>query len=254
LTPYQFASNTPIQAVDLDGLEMYFAADGKFVGRSGTSTEIRIITNKDAVETARNNLKSQRNNHKWLLDPYHSSKAHTNEDTPLIEWAQKVPNMRSDREQTLSLFQHSIEMPDGSNQDVLLEGSTFESPYQRSAVNPEGSKLVIKGVDYQNEYGWKRAHVIHSHPGHDDSPLSFGSLSGDVNYSIESGLPIYLVTRGHDYIRKFDPSIFGELMRSNGSRITRQKAAEESVDKKLRWSFSNRCRYCDDLPDIEPGY
>lgn len=30
LTPYQFASNTPIQAIDMDGLEAYFTSAGKF--------------------------------------------------------------------------------------------------------------------------------------------------------------------------------------------------------------------------------
>jgi len=43
LAPYQFASNTPIQAADLDGLEMYYAADGSFIGQVGTGTEIRIV-------------------------------------------------------------------------------------------------------------------------------------------------------------------------------------------------------------------
>ena len=43
LTPYQFASNMPIQAVDLDGLEMYYAANGNYLGRNGASTEIRTL-------------------------------------------------------------------------------------------------------------------------------------------------------------------------------------------------------------------
>jgi len=33
LTPYQFASNSPIAGVDLDGMEFYYAADGKFLGQ-----------------------------------------------------------------------------------------------------------------------------------------------------------------------------------------------------------------------------
>lgn len=32
LTPYQFASNTPIWAIDLDGLEAYFSNSGSFIG------------------------------------------------------------------------------------------------------------------------------------------------------------------------------------------------------------------------------
>jgi len=40
LTPFQFASNSPISGVDLDGLEYYFAADGTYIGH---------IDNKDEV-------------------------------------------------------------------------------------------------------------------------------------------------------------------------------------------------------------
>jgi RHS repeat-associated protein len=43
LTPYQFASNAPIQAIDIDGLEYYYAADGKYLGQgSSNSTEVRL--------------------------------------------------------------------------------------------------------------------------------------------------------------------------------------------------------------------
>ena len=45
LTPYQFASNSPIAGVDLDGLEFYFAADGSYLGQSKNGgTQIRIAT------------------------------------------------------------------------------------------------------------------------------------------------------------------------------------------------------------------
>nr|WP_315248573.1 RHS repeat-associated core domain-containing protein [uncultured Flavobacterium sp.] len=44
-SPYQFAGNSPISCVDLDGLEMYFAADGSFLGQiKKGGTEIRIAT------------------------------------------------------------------------------------------------------------------------------------------------------------------------------------------------------------------
>ena len=45
LTPYQFASNSPIAGVDLDGLEFYFAADGTYLGQSKNGgTQIRVTT------------------------------------------------------------------------------------------------------------------------------------------------------------------------------------------------------------------
>ncbi len=55
LTPYQFASNSPISGIDLDGLEFIFAQDGQYLGRIGSSQEVytadkienRIVTNLD---------------------------------------------------------------------------------------------------------------------------------------------------------------------------------------------------------------
>ena len=50
LTPYQFASNSPISGIDLDGLEYYYAADGKYLGQGGDpeNKEVRLgkITGK----------------------------------------------------------------------------------------------------------------------------------------------------------------------------------------------------------------
>ncbi len=42
LTPYQFASNSPISGVDLDGLEYFFAANGTFLGKIGNDTKVRV--------------------------------------------------------------------------------------------------------------------------------------------------------------------------------------------------------------------
>ena len=40
---YAFAENDIIRSIDLDGLERYFTADGKMLGKYGTSQEMRII-------------------------------------------------------------------------------------------------------------------------------------------------------------------------------------------------------------------
>jgi len=49
LTPYQFASNTPIQGIDIDGLEIYYSADGVLLGKIGTDQNIKVV---DADYTA----------------------------------------------------------------------------------------------------------------------------------------------------------------------------------------------------------
>ena len=48
-TPYAFAMNRVIDGVDLDGLEYFYAADGRFLGRTGTSTTVHVVMNSDVT-------------------------------------------------------------------------------------------------------------------------------------------------------------------------------------------------------------
>ena len=50
LTPYQFASNSPISGIDLDGLEYYYAADGNLIAKSrDNNTQVRVIKSEDVA-------------------------------------------------------------------------------------------------------------------------------------------------------------------------------------------------------------
>lgn len=49
LTPYQFASNRPIDGIDLEGLEHYWLADGHYKGSVGTSQEVFVVADKYAT-------------------------------------------------------------------------------------------------------------------------------------------------------------------------------------------------------------
>ncbi len=81
LTPYQFASNTPIQAVDLDGLEKYYAADGTYINAVGADTEIRVVTDenlanaKKYIEWANYNLSRPFEIENILNLPYNTAQA-----------------------------------------------------------------------------------------------------------------------------------------------------------------------------------
>jgi hypothetical protein len=56
LTPYQFASNTPIQAIDLDGLEAFFvhgtnSNPGRWLQNPNTVTVLQAITTNQRINT-----------------------------------------------------------------------------------------------------------------------------------------------------------------------------------------------------------
>jgi len=44
---YAFAENSPLAFMDLEGLERYFAADGSYLGKLGTSNKMRVVAQAD---------------------------------------------------------------------------------------------------------------------------------------------------------------------------------------------------------------
>ncbi len=67
LTPYQFASNTPIQGVDLDGLEVYYAADGSLLGKVGTNTQVKVVDANYPIFIAKQNIEMANSTNNVLL-------------------------------------------------------------------------------------------------------------------------------------------------------------------------------------------
>src|SRR5690606_6526816 len=45
-SPFSFSENLVIAFVELEGLEKYYAADGKFIGLVGDDTKIRVLNNE----------------------------------------------------------------------------------------------------------------------------------------------------------------------------------------------------------------
>jgi RHS repeat-associated protein len=65
LTPYQFASNTPMQGVDLDGLEIYYTTDGSVVGKVGTNTQVKLINADYSTFVAKRNIELANSNNNF---------------------------------------------------------------------------------------------------------------------------------------------------------------------------------------------
>ncbi len=188
LTPYQFASNTPIMAIDLDGLEMFYAANGSYIGKSGTSTEIRVvpsIVTSQQIDIAKANLKNQKNNHQWLRDA--SQKAYVNTDNNqhevLSKWAKQ--NQTPDAERAMSLFTLQINNADGKGQtEVFVEGGTVQAP---PSSKKGGGGMVNPNESHTNIPGAKRSTTIHTHPSGD--ALNFSNeLQGFMSGGMYSGL------------------------------------------------------------------
>ena len=215
LTPYQFASNSPIANIDLDGLESYWAADGSYLGKYGESTEMRIIIDNEIIDRARNALGNNKTEKLSFFKkdlPNSSTIAYEataeNELSSLRNWAKG--NRTNKEEHVMSLFTKFIESADGIGYfRAIAEGSTGigppHVPGKNASVNPEKSK---------GPQGWRRSTTIHNHPyGRDYSELSNipkTSLAsgGDIQWAIEKHIKIYMVPLNGDFMGVFDPQAY----------------------------------------------
>jgi RHS repeat-associated protein len=75
LTPYQFASNSPIAGVDLDGLEFYFAPTGEFLGHYSkyNDNQIRVVRAEKVEQYRQYFLKKNSDNILLMYTPSISS-------------------------------------------------------------------------------------------------------------------------------------------------------------------------------------
>ena len=78
--PYNFSENRVIDGIELEGLEFYFAIDGSYLGRIGTSTAVHIV-NESAIKNKGGNIKMSENIkaiQKGLNSGYAPSATHLN--------------------------------------------------------------------------------------------------------------------------------------------------------------------------------
>jgi RHS repeat-associated protein len=260
LTPYQFASNTPIQAIDLDGLEQYYAAYGKFLGKSGTSPEIRIIADYKIWDIAQNNLSSEKNDHSWLRDysrtAFKADKENEHEKKIFQEWARTYKPIVNDekvkKEYVMQTFTKTLIDADGNSFDVMMRGST-EKYYTTTNTgggrsHAEESRLFIGLIDLEKYFGWKRTSSIHSHPGgysefsnEWEGRNSFANDS-DIPHSIKTNQRVALINSVSTYIMMFDPEKYSKIYPKglDGNKTDHEAASKKATNLEYAPIYENK--------------
>ena len=70
-TPYSFSGNKVIAFRELEGLEEIYAADGKFIGKIGNSTEIRVVHSNQFPEKIKEKIDALNKKEASFLYNYH---------------------------------------------------------------------------------------------------------------------------------------------------------------------------------------
>jgi len=182
LTPYQFSSNTPIQAVDLDGLEMYYAPNGSLIGQYGTSTEIRVVYKED-IDAAKMVVAQQGNNSpvsdgmNTALYDHGSASTFSNTDAAATDWGDKVnpQSIADNKEYSSFIFTTKI------NDKLVV---TYTKPVK-------GDENSSGGVSSPSTIASIHSHGAYMEKYDNDN---FSTTGGDIDNYLNANQTGYLVT------------------------------------------------------------
>jgi hypothetical protein len=153
LTPYQFASNTPIQGIDQDGLEIYLTTSGQLLGSFGRSTQLRIVSNSTIQDQIRVDATTAKTNFPANYDSYHTSLTTLNTTINMLNNTEATRTAQG----FAAVVNHNNEVTNGTPGAAFLlreaTGNYMITPESYPPVTPPTNP-----ADNQNTT------IIHSHP------------------------------------------------------------------------------------------
>ena len=234
LTPYQFASNRPIDGIDLDGLEHYSTTDGVYMGKVGDNTKIRILnfesTNTAAVDVYKKFIGLASSPHpvgkkvNSVLMRNSSEAFKYNEEninSLFKKWGDEYRPQSRNEEYVMSVFMKTIATAEGNKLKVFIEGTSPGG--EKNLINFDNSTLKIGGrttiehgeISLQggnfSDFGWERGPTIHTHTNggiiKNKFSVEYGQYSrwgGDVGGILELKSNLYMTPFNSKNIYKLD--------------------------------------------------
>ena len=154
-TPYQFAGNKPIWAIDIDGLEEYYTTSGQLIGKYGTSTEQRIVTDAHVSEQSLSCLKESINigsvedlnlNSTALSEPWTTVEDVT-EGAALETWANNGENCNTAARKQLA--NEGVTPAGGGGQITMSADNAQQKKYndpKNKKYHPQLTEKYVKGI------------------------------------------------------------------------------------------------------------
>ncbi|UTW62191.1 hypothetical protein KFE98_19640 [bacterium SCSIO 12741] len=244
-SPFAFAENSVIAFIELEGLEKYYAANGKYLGQFGTSTDIRIITDRSLMISAMSVLGNGELANKTAEIKYSalntkfldgSTRAYlpSEEMDILRDWSVEYQPKSKDREYAMVIYSGTLVDENGDEFTVLMPGTTVEGKHRYELhgggeVDPDGSVLRndqgqlmaqhwqknVANIIWVRPFGgdWKRYSMIHSH----FEGLQFQFSPGDIDVArgIHYRTNSHLIHYNHNSIKSFNLSTYERLKDPN---------------------------------------
>ena len=189
-SPYNYCLGNPVNLVDPDGKEVYYSANGVYLGRVGKSNEIRIFSggnnanNLKLIKSA-NNPKSASGTKEVLFKATIHAFKTTNEAAE--NWAvfENDKAKKNDKESGAAIYKIKLS----------TKGDYTDSDGAVSILSPtvEGGKDFTDPDKILNiKMPGKLSGFVHSHSNGDDN---FSGFEGDKGISADYNIPVFLVNK-----------------------------------------------------------
>jgi RHS repeat-associated protein len=190
-TPYQFAGNKPIWAIDLDGLEEFYTSDGKLLGKYGENTEIRLVYD-DFVEETKTILSATKINEadlKRLTEG--SAPGLESKDALALKWGERFNQQSIDDNSEYSSIIFSTRLT-GSSKVIF------------SYTRPDKGEEASTSSEFVSKPNSNLSAFIHSHGGYseyyENNVFSIAQMKdgmyepGDITEYVRLGIDGYVST------------------------------------------------------------
>lgn len=222
-SPYAFAENDVIAHIELEGLEKFYASNGRFIGQLGKSSEIRVMNSKltlgqvNGVVNCSNKNEKHFAAHKQLLlknsyatfqtpdDAATSFGNKINEKSVLVNkeygaGINELPLFNSDGTKSTGKVYLLGKIVEGKDRSIspLDIGNRRDGPDEINAYAPEDSNDSRKDDVY---LPGKTVAIPHTHAQGSSSfsekvPDGYGGYNGDKAMAEEFNVNVYLIDKG----------------------------------------------------------
>jgi hypothetical protein len=184
-SPYDFAENSVIDGKDLEGLEHYYTADGSSLGKTGKSTQIRIVNNNQ-VKSAKTQLSQKNPDVKQLNSSSHAA-SHSTEGAAK-QWGKtyNAQSIQKNQEMGSDIYQLKVE---GKTYYNYAEPETGKGASTNTTPAPSSTKTVAD---------------IHSHAAYDPAYDNENFSLQDKIDNSNKGINGFVVTPNGS-LKEYDP-------------------------------------------------
>jgi RHS repeat-associated protein len=232
-SPYAFSENSVIAFRELEGLEKFYSADGRYIatidGENSSALRISSFSHSEAMNVINTNA----NYDKALMESSIPAYTPSQEMDINHEWAKEYKPKSGNSEHAMIIYANTFTNENYDKVTLLIKGTTVHGDAARNgsgSVAPGKSELGIGAQP--SSFGWSKYSMIHTHwatASKDFTLWGDGLSTGDIELSLAYNIPVSLAHPNAGSLKTFDPKVY----KQNYFKKYHSANVDNSIDKGL---------------------